>query len=67
VEVGEIKSPPFIEHVSDRSDAKEPYRLNKSEMRRFLSVQQWPHLYTFTMLMLNTLGRPEAILDFAPA
>ncbi|MBB3983109.1 integrase [Sphingobium fontiphilum] len=65
---GEITSPPFIEHVSDRSDAKEAYRLKKSEMRRFLSaVQEWPHLYTFSMLMLNTLGRPEAVLDLAPA
>jgi integrase len=37
-------------------------------MRRFLkAVQAWPHVYVFSMLMLNTLGRPGAILDLAPA
>jgi len=65
---GEITSAPFVMHVSDRSDAKEAYRLSAPEMRRFLTaVQGWPHLYTFSMLMLNTLGRPEAILDLAPS
>lgn len=65
---GEIKSAPFITDVSDRSDRKEPCRLDKSEMRRFLTtVQQWPHLFTFCMIMLNTLSRPEAVLELTPA
>ncbi|MGO7762892.1 tyrosine-type recombinase/integrase [Rhizobium ruizarguesonis] len=65
---GEIASAPFIMNVSDRSDEKEPYRLNKTEMRRFLSkVQDWPHVFVFSMIMLNTLSRPEAALDLSPA
>ena len=65
---GEIKSAPFIMDEPDRSDAKEPYRLNKEEMKTFLTkVQEWPHLYAYTVIALNTLGRPDAILDLAPA
>ncbi|MFB2550173.1 site-specific integrase [Ensifer soli] len=37
-------------------------------MRRFLTkVQQWPHVFTFSMIMLNTLSRPEAVLELTPA
>ena len=65
---GEIPTAPFVMHLSDKSDAKEAYRLKEHEMRSFLSaVQTWPHLYAFSMLMLNTLSRPAAILDLAPA
>ncbi|MBX4884812.1 site-specific integrase [Rhizobium bangladeshense] len=65
---GEITSAPFIMNVSDRSDKKQPYRLNKTEMQRFLrKVQDWPHVFVFSMIMLNTLSRPEAALDLSPA
>ena len=65
---GEIKSAPHIIDVSDRSDGRQPYRLNQGEMRRFLmKVQEWPHLFMFSMIMLNTLARPEAALELAPA
>jgi integrase len=65
---GEITSVPFIIDEPDRSDRKKPYRLDRSEMRRFLmTVQEWPHLFTLSMIMLNTLARPEAALALSPA
>lgn len=30
-------------------------------------VQEWPHLYAYVVIALNTLARPDAILDLAPA
>ena len=63
----EITSVPFIIDEPDRSDGKEPYRLAKDEMRRLLAVaREWPHLFTFCMIALNTLGRPDAVLDLSP-
>ena len=65
---GEITSRPFIMDLTDRSDAKEPYRLDKTEMKALLTkVQEWPHLYAYVVIALNTLARPDAILDLAPA
>ncbi|WP_027142922.1 site-specific integrase [Mesorhizobium sp. WSM3626] len=65
---GEITSVPFIIDERDRSDAKQYRRLDKEEMRLFLAtIQRWPHLYAYTIIALNTLARPEAILDLAPA
>jgi integrase len=65
---GEITSAPFILDEADRSDARDPYRLDKDEMRSLLiAVQRWPHLYIYTLIALNTLARPDAILDLAPA
>jgi len=64
----EITSAPFIMDEPDRSDEKEPYRLSKDEMRAFLTtVQRWPHLFTYTMIALNTLARPDAVMDLRPA
>jgi len=63
----EITSAPFIIDEPDRSDRKEPYRLAKDEMRMLLiTAREWPHLFTFCMIALNTLGRPDAILDLSP-
>ncbi len=65
---GEIERAPFIHDVTDRSDEKAPHRLDDDEMRAFLTtVQQWPHVFIFSMIMLNTLARPDAALDLAPA
>lgn len=64
---GEITSAPFIIDVTDRSDKREAYRLNKDEMRQLLTTAtRWPHLYVYCVIGLNTLARPEAILDLAP-
>ncbi|MER8809244.1 tyrosine-type recombinase/integrase [Mesorhizobium australicum] len=64
---GEITSVPFIIDERDRSDAKEYRRFDKEEMQLFLkTVQRWPHLFAYTVIALNTLARPEAILDLAP-
>ncbi len=64
---GEIDRAPFIHDETDRSDAKEPYVLNPGEMRRFLTkAQEIPHLFVYCMIALNTLARPDAVLDLAP-
>lgn len=65
---GEITSAPFIINEADRSDEEERYILSMEEMRRLLkAVQEWPHAYVFTMIVLNTLARNEAALDLSPA
>ncbi|WP_420798721.1 tyrosine-type recombinase/integrase [Nitratireductor pacificus] len=63
----EIKSAPFIIDEPDRSDQTERYRLTLDEMRRLLTTaRKWPHLHTFCMIALNTLARPDAVLDLSP-
>ena len=64
----EITEAPFIIDVPDRSDEKEPYRLSIDEMRTLLRTsRKWPHLHVFCMIALNTLARPEAVLDLRPS
>jgi integrase len=37
-------------------------------MRRFLvEAQKRPHIFVFAMIALNTLARPQAVLDLSPA
>jgi integrase len=44
------------------------YRLDMDEMRRFLTkAQEAPHIFTYCMIALNTLARPDAVMDLAPA
>ena len=63
----EIKSAPFIIDEPDRSDQKERYRLTLDEMRQLLTTaRKWPHLHTFCMIAINTLARPDAVLDLSP-
>ncbi|MGN6422617.1 MAG: tyrosine-type recombinase/integrase [Asticcacaulis sp.] len=63
----EITHVPFIIDEKDRSDEKEPYRLTKTEMRKLLmTAQDWPHLFLFMIISLNTLARPGAVLDLGP-
>ncbi len=65
---GEITSAPFIRGERDRSDQKSPYLLNQSEMARLIeATKRTPHLYVFVMIMINTLSRPDAVLDLRPA
>ena len=64
---GEIDKLPFIFSVSDRSDEKEPFRLSTEQMRAFLFEARFtPHLFIFSMIMLNTHCRPSAALELAP-
>lgn len=54
----EITSRPFIFDEPDRSDAKAPYRLDRTEMRTLpATAREWPHPFTFCMIALNTLAR----------
>ena len=64
----EIVSTPYIIDEHDRSDAREPYRLNPEQMFALLeAAKQWPHLFVFCMISLNTLARHDAALDLRPA
>ena len=64
----EIVGTPYIIDEHDRSDAREPYRLNPEQMSGLLdAAKQWPHFFTFCMISLNTLARPDAVLDLRPA
>lgn len=63
----ELKHVPFIIDEKDRSDEKEPYRLDKHEMRKLIETSRdWPHIHMFIMISLNTLARPGAVLDLSP-
>jgi integrase len=62
---GELASVPFIMDVP--KGPPRDRRLSMDEARALLiEAKTVPHLFTYCMLALNTLGRPEAILDLAP-
>ncbi len=61
----EIASAPFILDVE--KGAPRERRLSPAEVAALLrAAQTVPHLWVFAMIALNTLARPEAILDLTP-
>ena len=63
----ELDRVPFIMTVPDRAPAKERRRLSPQEVSALLTAaREVPHLLTFCMVALNTLARPDAILDLSP-
>src|SRR3954453_6090070 len=61
----EIASAPFILDVE--KGAPRERRLSPAEVAALLrAAATVPHLLTFAMIALNTLARPEAILDLTP-
>ncbi len=66
---GELVSVPFIVDVErDLGDEAERFRtLDMDEVARLLaSAATVPHLLRFCMISLNTLARPDAVLDLRP-
>ncbi len=67
---GELASVPFIGDVErDLEQEAERFReLNMDEVARLLkAAAAVPHLLRFCMISLNTLARPDAVLDLGPA
>jgi integrase len=67
---GELTSVPFIADVKrDLEHEAERFReLDVEEVVRLLAAAaRVPHLLTFCMISLNTLARPDAVLDLGPA
>jgi integrase len=67
---GELTSVPFIADVKrDPEQEAERFRdLNMDEVARLLrAAAPVPHLLHFCMISLNTLARPDAVLDLGPA
>ena len=67
---GELTSVPFIADVErDPEQEAERFRdLRMEEVARLLrSAAAIPHLLTFCIISLNTLARPDAVLDLSPA
>jgi len=63
----EIASVPFVMDERDRSDQEQAPVLNMYQVFRLLTAaREQPHLFIFCMIGLNTLARPDAILDLAP-
>ncbi len=60
---------PYIQDVSDRSDTEGAPRLSKQGMAALLTEACLSprHQHTFILIALNTLSRPNAILDLTPA
>lgn len=64
----EIERAPFILDDADRSNEEKAYKLNDCQLAKLLdTAKQWPHLYSFCVIMLNTLSRPCAVLDLRPS
>jgi integrase len=62
----ELERAPFILGV-DRTPDRERRRLSMEEVAALLNAAAVvPHLLTFCIVALNTLARPEAILDLTP-
>jgi integrase len=67
---GELTSVPFIADVErDAEQEAERFRdLTVDEVARLLrAAAAVPHLLSFCMISLNTLARPDAVLDLGPA
>ena len=67
---GELTSVPFIADVErDPEQEAERFRdLSMDEVAKLLrAAAATPHLLTFCMISLNTLARPDAVLDLGPA
>jgi integrase len=67
---GELTSVPFIADVKrDPEQEAERFRdLDMDEVARLLrEAAAVPHLLSFCMISLNTLARPDAVLDLSPA
>ena len=67
---GELTSVPFIADVErDAEQEAERFRdLSMDEVARLPEqLATTPHLLTFCMISLNTLARPDAVLDLSPA
>ena len=67
---GELTSVPFIADVKrDPEQEVERFRdLDMDEVARLLrEAAAVPHLLSFCMISLNTLARPDAVLDLSPA
>jgi integrase len=66
----ELASVPFITDVTrDLEEEAERFRdLSLEEVLHLLrAAARVPHLFRFCMISLNTLGRPDAVLDLCPA
>jgi integrase len=66
----ELVSVPFITDVKrDPDEEAERFReLSKEEVARLLAATaRVPHLLHFCLISLNTLARPDAVLDLGPA
>ena len=66
---GELTSVPFIADVErDPEQEAERFRdLKMDEVARLLrAAESIPHLLRFCMISLNTLARPDAVLDLGP-
>ncbi|MGL4964751.1 MAG: tyrosine-type recombinase/integrase [Inquilinus sp.] len=63
----EITSVPFIIDEYDRSDLEPAPLLTMEQVYQLLeAAREWPHLFLFCMIGLNTLARPGAIMDLSP-
>jgi integrase len=66
---GELASQIFVADVERNFEAEaERFRnLERDEVTRLLvAASQTPHLFTFCIIALNTLARPDAVLDLGP-
>ena len=67
---GELESVPFILDVPRDPDVEaERYRVLEMEevARLFAETARTPHLLKFCIISLNTLARPEAVLELGPS
>ncbi len=65
---GEVTSVPFIIDERKTSDSVKRPKLTIPQLRALLTAsRQWPHLHTYIVLALTTMGRPSAVLELRPS
>lgn len=64
----EITYAPFILDVTDREDEEDYPLISKADMRKLIMTARdtQPHVYFFIMACLNTLARPDAVMELTP-
>jgi len=64
----ELAAAPFIFPAEGKGDKRKHIKLSKDQLKALImaALDYQPHMVLFILISLNTLARPEAVLELAP-